>query len=1118
LLTVDPERPGSFRTIGEALSAARTGSVIHVRPGRYAENLTVRTRVTIVAEGERGSVEICPRRGTAVMLLADAVMLTDLTLRGGGEDVPVVDAVRGQVAMDGCTVAGSGWTALLARGTGSLAMRGCRVTNPEGAGIVDTGPAASVIEDCLIENLGTSAVVLSENSRAALRNCRLRDARGNGVLAKDEAQGSVEDCEISTTAKPAIALEGECSTTVSRTAVRDCAVGVYLTSASRPTLDDVSVSNTTGGPGIVLADGADPLLRRCRTARTKGNGLAVTERSRGTFEDCEFGSATGPAIRVAGSGSPTLRGTVVRDCADPAASVLLEEDSVAEFDRLEVFDAVGTGVSVRSGANPLLRRVTVLAPGRHGLEFAGDGRGRLEYCTVERASGNAVHIGAGAVVHLGDCVLRAPGDAALLVGSGGEAAVQDCEIHDSGASGVAVQDGGQLTLTRARINGSGAHGVLLSGGRASLDGCEIHGSLGDGIRVDTAEPVSVLGCAVRENRGAGLRQGRAGGRLTVQDLTSSANAVPDSWGAEAATQSAGAHRDGSADNGAGSGGGSGGGADNGRTAPEQTGPLAELEALIGLEAVKHQVRTLVNLNQLSQRRARLGMPVPPMSRHLVFAGPPGTGKTTVARLYGGILASLGVLRSGHLVEVSRADLVAQIVGGTAIKTTEAFNEALGGVLFIDEAYTLVSEGGKGSAHDFGRESIDTLVKLMEDHRDDVVVVAAGYTSEMQSFLSSNPGMASRFTRTIEFANYAVDELVTITETMCAGHRYELAPSTRDALAAHYEQMPRDATFGNGRAARRVFEEMIDRQAFRLAAMPDPAESDLSLLLPEDVSEEAAGAGTAADGPEEALARLSAMVGLGAVKREVNDLVDLLAAGRRRQAAGLPAPRIGRHLVFSGPPGTGKTTVARLYAELLHALGVLPTGQLVEVARADLVGRYVGHTAQLTRDVFRSALGGVLFIDEAYTLTPEGAGSDFGREAVDTLLKLMEDHRDEVVVIVAGYTREMRRFLDSNPGLASRFSRSVEFEDYSTEELVTIIGDQSAASGYECAPETLAALRDHLDRLPRDRTFGNARLARQLLESMMTQQARRLGGIRAPGMDDLRLLLPDDLPTAGARSH
>ncbi|MFJ5811651.1 right-handed parallel beta-helix repeat-containing protein [Streptomyces sp. NPDC093093] len=1088
LLTVSPEESQGFRTIGEALAQARTGAVIRVRPGRYPENLTVRNRVTIVADGERGSVEICPRRGSAVSLIADAVMLTDLTLRGGTEDVPVVDAVRGQVAMDGCIVVGSGWTALLARESGSLAVRDCRISNPVGAGVVDTAPTGTVVAGCVIENLGTSGVVIGEQGRTTVRDCRIRDARGNGVLANGEAQGVVEDCEITGTEKPAVALEGSSATRVLRTRIHGAAVGVYVTSDSRPVLEEVTVSDTNG-PGIVVASGAAPELVRCRTSRTKGNGLAVTERSRGVFRECEFDAAGGPAVRVIGSGAPSLTDTTVRDCADPLGAVVLDENSAAEFDRLHVADAAGTGILIRGGANPLLRHARVTSAGGHGVEVVDEGRGRLELCEIDGAGACGVRIASGGNPHLRDTAVRASADTGVRVGADGLGTVRDCRVHGSGASGVGVDKGGELSLLRTEITDSGAHGVMASdGARLALDACLVSGSLGDGIRVDSAEPITATGCAVRDNRGAGLKQTRAGDRLTVENLTSAGNGTADAWGAEAA----------------------GVGESRGPSRGAPRGPQEELESLIGLADVKHQVKTLVNLNQLAQRRSRLGMPMPPMSRHLVFSGPPGTGKTTVARLYGGILTELGVLRSGHLVEVSRADLVAQVIGGTAIKTTEAFKEALGGVLFLDEAYTLLSDG-KGGGADFGREAIDTLLKLMEDHRDEVVVIAAGYTDEMAAFLDSNPGLASRFTRTIDFANYSVEELVTITERMCEAHHYALDPRTLDALAGHYGRMERGAAFGNGRAARRVFEEMVDRQAFRLGSMADPAESDLSLLLPEDVAVEQGGAARDADSSEELLTRLEGMIGLSAVKRAVTDQVHLLATARQRRAAGLPAPRISQHLVFSGPPGTGKTTVARLYAGILHSLGVLPKGQLVEVARTDLVGRYVGHTAQLTKEVFERALGGVLFIDEAYTLTPEGSPSDFGREAVETLLKLMEDHRDEVVVIAAGYTAEMRRFLDSNPGLTSRFTRTVEFEDYTVEELVGIITAQAADSGYDCPPPTVEALRAYVAALPRDRSFGNARTGRILVEEMMTQQARRLGAFTAPGLDDLRLLLPEDLP-------
>ncbi|MFJ5835414.1 right-handed parallel beta-helix repeat-containing protein [Streptomyces shenzhenensis] len=1102
LLTVGPERPDrpdSFRTISEALAKARTGAVISVLPGRYEENLRISRRVTIVAEGSRGSVEIAPRTGSAVTLAADAVMLTDLVLRGPeDDDVPVVDAFQGQVALDGCDITGTGWTAVLSRNTGSLAMRGCRITNPEGAGVVDTSSEESVVADCVLENLGSSAVVLSEKARTTVRGCTMRDTRGNGVLANGQTRGSVEDCDISATDKPGIALEQNSATRVLRTRLHDLAIGALVTSASRPELTELDIL-AAAEHGVLVSAGAEPVLRHCRVSRTKGSGLAVTGRARGTYEDCEFTQCAGPAVLATESAAPMLARTVVRDCSATSA-VLLTGESAAEFDRLDVTSATGIGISVHSGANPLIRRARVVSAGGHGVEVLKGGRGRLEDCVIEKAGGAALRVADDGRPHVGNSTLSDAGGPGVLVAAGGLADIRDTTVDGSAAEGIRVEEDGEVSAVRNRITSSGSHGVLLAAGaRAALGGCEVAGGQADGIRVDTAERVSVRDCTVSDNRGAGLRQTVRDGMLAVDRLSSVANGARDAWDgapppapADPADPAAAAAKDGPA---------------------EPQGPVEELEALVGLEGVKHQVKSLVNLTRLAQRRASLGMPAPPMSRHLIFAGAPGTGKTTVARLYGSILAELGGLRSGHLVEVSRADLVAQVVGGTAIKTTETFNRALGGVLFIDEAYTLASDS-KNSGADFGREAVDTLVKLMEDHRDDVVVIAAGYSKEMDSFLAVNPGLASRFARTIEFVNYTVDELVTIVESLCARHRYELVPDTRDALATHFAEMHRGPNFGNGRVARQVFEEMVDRQAFRLAALPEAGEQDLTVLLPEDVGEAAAAAVKAASSGLRAtspLDELNAMVGLETVKHEVTDMINLLSASQQRQAAGLPASRINRHLVFAGPPGTGKTTVARLYGKLLRSLGVLPRGQLVEVARADLVGRYVGHTAQLTQEVFEKALGGVLFVDEAYTLTPPGSPADFGREAVDTLLKLMEDHREDVVVIVAGYTAEMNRFLASNPGLASRFSRHVEFPDYSSEELVTIVQQHAAASGFECAADVPQALLTFFKAQPRDRSFGNARLARQTVEQLATRQARRLAAMNSPSMAELQTLLVEDLP-------
>ncbi|MFJ3762656.1 right-handed parallel beta-helix repeat-containing protein [Streptomyces sp. NPDC090080] len=1097
LLTVDQDGSGEFTTITEAMARARTGAVIRVKPGSYDESFIVRTRMTLVGDGPAGSVVIAPSSGTAVTLAADAVMLSNLVLRGNKDDLPVVDAVRGQIALEGCEVVGAAWTALLSREVGSLAMRRCRVVNPSGAGVVETGPSGSVLEDCVLEQFGSSAVVVTESGRLLMRECEIRSAAGNGVLANGSSQGRVEGCTFTSTDKPAVALEESTSLSLINVTVQRSAVGIYVASATRTHLEHLHISDTAG-QGIVVADGSDPQLSHCRTVRTAGNGLLVTGRSRGTFTDCRFIGSTQAAVFVTESSTPSFAETVI-ESAD-GIGLLVADQSAPQFRDLRLTDTGGIGIAVRKGGNPLVRQLRLHRTQGPGILVSDDGRGSFENCDLEACAGPALRAESGANTSLSDATVKSAKKSGVSLGAGATATLRDVRVTEAKGSGLVVERAGHLAMVRVTVEGSGAHGALVSaGGSATMTQCEFRENVGDGIRLDTNEQVTVLSCACRGNRGAGLRQGHGASHAFVQELISDGNGISDSWNSSDP-----------GDGGAGPAAGAGGGE---QSSGAGDGPLAALNELVGLEAVKHQVSTLISLGQLAQRRAQLGIPAPPMSRHLVFAGPPGTGKTTVARLYGSVLAELEMLPSGHIVEVSRSDLVAQVIGGTAIKTTEAFEKAIGGVLFIDEAYTLNS-GGKGGA-DFGQEAIDTLVKLIEDHRDDTVVIVAGYSKEMHDFLSANPGMASRFTRTINFENYSVDDLVTITENMCTSHSYVLDSLARRALGILFSRMHRDATFGNGRAARRVFEEIVDRQSFRLATMPNAGESDLMLIVAEDVGE--AEAAEARSGSSESaegsgtLTQLRQMVGLEAVKREVNGIADLLTTYRQRAAVGLPTPKVSHHLVFSGPPGTGKTTVARLYAELLRSFGVLPQGQLVEVARADLVGRYIGHTAQLTKEAFERARGGVLFIDEAYTLTPANSPQDFGREAVDTLLKLMEDHRDEVVVIVAGYPDEMASFLDSNPGLASRFTRHIPFENYSTAELVSIVEEQAVTAGYECAPETREALVSYLDALPRTRSFGNGRLARQLVESMMTRQAGRLVSVATPDRRTLSLLLPNDLP-------
>ena len=259
--------------------------------------------------------------------------------------------------------------------------------------------------------------------------------------------------------------------------------------------------------------------------------------------------------------------------------------------------------------------------------------------------------------------------------------------------------------------------------------------------------------------------------------------------------------------------------------------MEQLESLIGLETVKRDVKSMINLIKVRKLREENGLPVAPMSLHMVFMGNPGTGKTTVARLLGGLYAAIGALSKGQLVEVDRSGLVAGYVGQTAIKTQEVIASALGGVLFIDEAYSLSS----GGENDFGREAIETLLKAMEDHREDLVVIVAGYSEPMKGFLCSNPGLESRFNKYITFPDYTGPELNDIFHGLCRKNGYRL-DAEAEAFAAEFFQSlydGRDENFGNGRDVRNRFEDMVVRQANRVAAMESPSREDLVLFTRAD---------------------------------------------------------------------------------------------------------------------------------------------------------------------------------------------------------------------------------------------------------------------------------------------
>ena len=260
--------------------------------------------------------------------------------------------------------------------------------------------------------------------------------------------------------------------------------------------------------------------------------------------------------------------------------------------------------------------------------------------------------------------------------------------------------------------------------------------------------------------------------------------------------------------------------------------MAQLDSLVGLDDVKKDIKNLMNLVKVRRLRRENGLPIPPMSLHMVFMGNPGTGKTTVARIISGLYAAIGVLEKGQLIEVDRSGLVAGYVGQTALKTQEVIKSALGGVLFIDEAYSLAS----GGENDFGREAIETILKAMEDHRDELIVVVAGYDGPMEKFINSNPGLQSRFNKYFYVPDYNGEQLLYIFKGQCKKNGYALTEEAEAEAKAMFEELyeNRGENFGNGRDVRNVFEDTVVRQSNRVAALDAPTKDDLMQFLPEDL--------------------------------------------------------------------------------------------------------------------------------------------------------------------------------------------------------------------------------------------------------------------------------------------
>ncbi len=532
--------------------------------------------------------------------------------------------------------------------------------------------------------------------------------------------------------------------------------------------------------------------------------------------------------------------------------------------------------------------------------------------------------------------------------------------------------------------------------------------------------------------------------------------------------------------------------------------MNKLNQLIGLREIKQKVKDHAQYLRFLQLRKEKGFEEKAaINVHSVFIGNPGTGKTTVAKMMGKLYKKMGLLSKGHVYEVDRGDLVGEYIGQTAPKVKEAIEKARGGVMLIDEAYALARSNDDHK--DFGREVIEILIKELSNGPGDLAVIAAGYPKEMTNFLNANPGLKSRFKFYFEFSDYLPQELSAIAEVAAVEKSVKISSEAKAKIDEMIVQAyrKRDRSFGNARYVYDLIEKAKINLGLRIMAMESPGDCDhevLSTLILEDVEKiklkekrELPAIPIDEELLAESLDELNGLVGLEKVKLQINELVNLVKYYQESKQDVLN--RFYLHTIFVGNPGTGKTTVARILAKIYKALGVLERGQIVETDRQGLVAGYVGQTATKTAEKVEEALGGVLFIDEAYALTmpSRGQSADFGEEAVQTLLKRMEDHRGTFFVFAAGYPDNMEQFLKTNPGLNSRFDKILEFEDYNPDELAQIALRAFAEKDFIIAPDAEQFLFEHLNYLyeRRDRYFGNARTVRNIVEEIIKQQNLRL---------------------------